>query len=168
MPPSRSWCRARGSSATARCAEDQARAFSRLVALAAMRLSVRCGWKPQGPINPWPAGRATLEQRRPSPAARGRPTVAWPLPQGALSRSAFGEHARGDQHRLADQGHTDVAREMEQDLDQLVLAPSLLEGKPQVDIELGMTPRRGIRDDADQRARLEVEAGPAAVELSVS
>src|SRR5262245_31996988 len=64
------------------------------------------------------------------------------------------EHLGGGQHRLADDGHAHVAGEVEQHLGELPLGPAFLEGKAQMDFELGMPARRGVRDYANERARL--------------
>src|SRR5581483_6901446 len=70
----------------------------------------------------------------------------------------LGEHLGGHQHGLADDRHADVAGEVQQRFRQLLLGPALLEGEAQVDVELGVAPGRRVGDDADERARLDVEA----------
>src|SRR5262249_52231426 len=65
----------------------------------------------------------------------------------------------GDQHGLADERYANIAREMQQHFGELVLGPALLEGEAQMNVELGMTPAHRVRDHADQRAGLKIEAG---------
>src|SRR5262245_14514585 len=68
------------------------------------------------------------------------------------------EHLGGRQHRLAYDGHAHVAGQMEQHLGELGLGPAFPEGEAQMDVELGMAAGRGVRNDANKRARLEIEA----------
>src|SRR6516225_8911966 len=72
----------------------------------------------------------------------------------------LGEDPGSDQHCFADDWHADIAREMDEDFGELVFGPALLQGKAQMDVELGMTAGGSIRDDADERARLDIEPGP--------
>jgi hypothetical protein len=47
----------------------------------------------------------------------------------------LGKYLGGHEQRLANDRHADVAGQVQEDLDQLILGPSLLEGKAEVDIE---------------------------------
>src|SRR6266849_11063809 len=70
----------------------------------------------------------------------------------------FAEHSRGREQALPDDRHAHVAGHVQEGLRQLLLRPSLTEGHTEMNGELGLSPRGGVRDDADQRARLEIEA----------
>src|SRR6266849_4258859 len=70
----------------------------------------------------------------------------------------FAEHSRGREQALADDRHANVAGHVQEGLRQLLLRPSLTEGHAEMNGELGLSPRGGVRDDAHQRARLEIEA----------
>src|SRR5690242_12026116 len=72
----------------------------------------------------------------------------------------LGEDLGSNQHCFADDWHADIAGEMDEDLAELAFGPALLQGKAQMDVELGMTAGGSIRDDADERARLEIEPRP--------
>src|SRR5690348_6232478 len=58
--------------------------------------------------------------------------------------AVFTENAGGDHHRLADDRHADIAREVQQHLDQLVLVPALAQRHPQVQREFGLTAGAGV------------------------
>src|SRR5215470_18460957 len=49
---------------------------------------------------------------------------------------------------------------MNEHLGELVLGPALSQGEAQVDVELGMTAGGSVRDDADERAGLDIEPRP--------
>src|SRR5215467_6349197 len=72
----------------------------------------------------------------------------------------LGEDPRSDQHCFADDWYADIAGEMDEDLSELVFGPALPQGKAQMDFEFGMTAGCSIRDDADERACLDVEPRP--------
>src|SRR6266849_7646836 len=77
-----------------------------------------------------------------------------PLPLGLDLSKDLG----GREQALADDRHAHIAGHVQERLRQLLFRPSLPEGHAQVDGELGLPPGGGVRDDADQRARLEIEA----------
>ena len=73
-------------------------------------------------------------------------------------------HVREDlgsyQHRFTNDWDADIARQVQEDFDELILSPPLLEGKAQVNIKLGVSSGSRVRNNANQRARLDVEPWP--------
>src|SRR3984893_19337823 len=79
---------------------------------------------------------------------------------GSALRATLREYVPGADHGLADDGHPDVARHVDQDLDQLLLGPALPERHAQVDPQLGLPAGRRVGHHAHERPGLEVETGP--------
>src|SRR5262249_50672282 len=88
-----------------------------------------------------------------------RRSAATGLPRAGLG-AVFLEYLRGDHHAFADDRHANIARQVQEDLDQLVLGPALAQRHVQMEGELRLAAGAGVGDDADQGARLIVEAGP--------